>query len=187
MHRTHVPLLVAALLALVAVGCAGDRVEDTEGSVILSVTDFDGLPLRVGVNSLLNDDAPLILGQVTVSNIPKDQNANTSSLQDVEMTTYEIVYERVDTGTRVPPPLVRRIFGVAPVGGTVTYDNLVIMGAEQLENPPLSDLDIFQGGIDSETGSQVIKIGFRMRFFGRTIAGDQVATAPARFDIEFVP
>lgn len=184
MHRTHVPLLAAAVLALAAAGCAGDRVEDTEGSVILSVSDFDGLPVRVSVNGA---GQILQLGQVTIDNIPKDPNANTSSLQDVEMTTYEVVYERVDTGTRVPPPLVRRIFGVAPVSGTIVYDNLVIMGAEQLDNPPLSDLEIASGGIDSETGSPVITIGFRMRFFGRTIAGDSVATAPIRFDVEFVP
>jgi len=184
MHRTIVPLLAAAALALAALGCAGDRVEDTEGSVILSVSDFDGLPVRVSVNGA---GELLQMDQVTISNVPKDQNANTSPLQDVEMTTYEVVYERIDTGTRVPTPLVRRIFGVAPVGGDIVYDNLVIMGAEQLGNPPLSDLEIFNGGVDSETGSPVIAIGFRMRFFGRTIAGDQVATAPVRFDVEFVP
>jgi len=184
MHRTHVPLLVAAVLALAAAGCAGDRVEDTEGSVILSVTDFDGLPVRVSVNGA---GQILQMDQVTIDNIPKDPNANTSSLQDVEMTTYEVVYERVDTGTRVPPPLVRRIFGVAPVSGNIVYENLVIMGAEQLDNPPLSDLLFSRGAFDPETGSQVIIIGFRIRFFGRTLAGDEVATAPIRFDVEFVP
>jgi hypothetical protein len=61
------------------------------------------------------------------------------------------------------------------------------MGAEQFLNPPLEDLLFINGGVDSETGSQVIKLRFRLRFFGRTLTGDQVATEPASFDIEFVP
>jgi len=184
MKRPIVPLLALALAAVGALACAGDRVEDTEGSVILSVTDFDGLPVRVAVNQ---SDGLVQIGSITIANVPKDQNANTSPLQDVEMTTYEVVYQRVDTGTRVPGPLVRRIFGVAPVGGDIVYDNLPIMGAEQLANPPLSDLLFSRGAFDPETGSQVIILSFRIRFFGRTIAGDEIATAPIRFEVEFVP
>jgi hypothetical protein len=61
------------------------------------------------------------------------------------------------------------------------------MSAEQLLNPPLSDLLIENGGIDSETGSPIITLELRVRFFGRTISGQDVATAPIRFDVEFTP
>ena len=175
--------VVLVLAAMLAAGGCNSRTDESEGSVILSVTDFDGLPSRVSVNAtdLLTVDS------IDIDNIPKDPNGTTSSLQNVEMRSYEVVYTRADTGTRVPSPHVEAIFGVAPVGGTVTYDNLPIMRAQQLSNPPLTDLLIFNGGIDGETGSTVITITFTMRFFGRTIAGDDVATAPIRFDVEFVP
>lgn len=180
MKRSSIFVLVLA--AMLAAGC-NSRTDKSEGSVILSVTDFDGLPTRASVNA----GNLLTIETIDIDNIPKDPNGTTSDLQNVEMRSYEVVYTRSDTGTRLPSPLVRSIFGVAPVGGTVTYDNLPIMTAEQLDNPPLSDLLIFNGGIDTETGSPVITITFTMRFFGRTLAGDDVATAPIRFDVEFVP
>lgn len=188
MQRSIIPLLAAAVLALTALGCAGDRVEDSAGTVILAVSEFDGRPFAVSVNDPNQlPDGILVIGSVTLDNIPKNQNANTSQLQDIELTSYEVVYDRVDSGTRVPTPLVRRIFGIVPVGGSEQRTNLVILSAEQTGNAPLSDLSFFNGGIDSETGSRVITLGFRMRFFGRTIAGDQVASAPVRFDIQFTP
>lgn len=182
----------AALLALAVAfsglaGCSsGERVDDTEGGVILSVTDFDELPSQVSVNAL--GFPPLVtIGEITIENIPKDPNGNTSDLMNVEMQSYEVVYTRVDSGTRQPTPLVRSVFGVAPVGGQVVFENLPILGAEQLTNPPLEDLLVLNGGIDSETGGRTITLELRIRFFGRTLTGDDVATAPIRFDIEFVP
>lgn len=180
--RRSISLLLAACVLLALGGC-NDRTDESEGSVLLSVSDFDGLPVRVSVNAT----TLLQIDEIVIDNILKDPNGSSSDLLNVEMRTYEVVYDRVDTGTRVPGPLVRSIFGVAPVGGQVTYNNLPIMTAEQLLNPPLSDLLIENGGIDTETGSPVITIQFRVRFFGRTITGDNVATAPIRFDVEFVP
>jgi hypothetical protein len=181
---------VAALFALAAVlsGVAGcsSRVDDSEGGVILSVTDFDGLPVQVSVNAL--GFPPLVtLDEVTIENIPKDPGGSTSDLMNVEMRSYEVVYTRIDTGTRTPAPLVRSIFGVAPVGGEIVYENLPLLGGEQLTNPPLDDLLVTNGGIDTETGGRSITLELRVRFFGRTLTGDDVATAPIRFDIELVP
>lgn len=180
--RRSIAFLLAACV-LLAVGGCNDRTDESEGGVILSVTDFDGLPSRVSVNAT----TLLTVDQIVIDNLPKDPNGVTSDLMNVEMRTYEVVYSRVDTGTRVPGPLVRSIFGVAPVNGQVTYENLPIMSAEQLLNPPLSDLLIENGGIDTEIGSPVITMQFRVRFFGRTLTGDNVATDPIRFDVEFVP
>jgi hypothetical protein len=87
----------------------------------------------------------------------------------------------------VPTPFVRSIFGVAPVDGIVEYDGLPIMGSEQFDNLPLTDLLFVNGGFDTETGNQFIILKFRIRFFGRTLTGDSVATAPIEFDVEFVP
>jgi len=184
MNRSIAILAAVALSStLLLGGCSSDRVEKDAGTVVLSVSDFDGLPFRASVNG----GSVLQVGEIVIQNLPKNPGAGTSDLQNVEMRSYEVVYTRADAGTRTPTPLVRNIFGVAPVGGTVTYDNLVVMSAEQLLNPPLSDLLIANGGIDSETGSPVITLELRMRFFGRTISGDEVATAPIRFDVEFIP
>jgi hypothetical protein len=180
MFKTNGVLL--CLVALLALSGCESRTDRSEGGVILSISDFDGLPVRVGVNT----SSAVQMGSITIQNLPKNPAGGTTTLMNVEMTSYEVRYQRVDGGTRVPTPLVEGIFGVAPVNGTTVYDNLVIMGAEQFLNPPLEDLLFVNGGIDSETGSPVIKIRFRIRFFGRTLTGESVATEPAAFDIEFV-
>jgi hypothetical protein len=180
---------VAALLALAAVllGVAGcsSRVDDSEGGVILSVSDFDGLPIRVNVNEA---GFPLLvtIDEITIENIPKDPSGTTSDLMNVEMQAYEVRYARPDSGTRLPDPIVEPIFGVAPVGGNVVYNNLAILKTQQFLLPPLSDLLVSGGGIDTETGSPVITLEFTIRFFGRTLTGDDVATAPIRFDVELI-
>ncbi len=176
-------ICLAALLLLIP-GCSSDRVEDSAGSVILSVTDFNGLATRISVTQ---SGGLLSIGTITISNFPKNPNRNTSNLQDVEMQTYQVSYRRVDTGTRTPATMVANIFGSAPVDGTQIYNNLPLMGLAQFGGVPLSDLLLDNGGFDRETNEQVITLNLTLTFFGRTIAGDRVATAPVSFTVEFVP
>lgn len=171
-------LLVILAVGILA-GCRG-RTEKSEGTVLLSVSDFNGLPVQVSVAS-----GPYQIEQVTISNIPKDPTGTTSNLQDVEMRAYEVTYTRLDTGTRVPPTLVNSIFGNVAVGATTQYDNLPFLRLDQLNNPPLSDL--LQFGFDQQTRSQVIPMRITLRFFGRTLAGDDIATAPASFTVDILP
>lgn len=184
-RRFAATLLALAVIPAVLAGCSA-RVDETEGGVILSVTDFDELPLIASVNAL-GFPPVLQVGELTIENFPKDPNGNTSALMNVEMQSYEVVYTRTDSGTRTPTPFVRSMFGIIPVNGTATYENVPVMGSEQLTNPPLSDLLVRNGGIDTETGGRSIALELRITFFGRTLTGDNVATAPIRFDVEFVP
>ena len=61
------------------------------------------------------------------------------------------------------------------------------MGCDQYQTVPLSDLQFSQGAVDSETGDDRIQLNFNVRFFGRTLSGDAVETAPALFTVEFTP
>lgn len=186
-HSARIALLALCLtLGAVVAGCTNrNRTIDSEGSVILSITDFDGLPIQSSVNA-----APgglITIGEVTLSNFPKDPNGVTSDLQSIELDSYEVVYTRADRGTRVPPTRLRQIFGLVPVNGTLVIDNLDILGPEQLDNPPLSDLLIENGGFDQETGSQLIVLNVRIRFFGETLSGNEIASGFDSFTLELVP
>ena len=178
-------LAIAALVALAVVGCESRTDKTDGGGVVLSISDFDGLPIGVNVEGALAAGGFVQVEEFVIENIPKDPNGITSDLMNVEIQSYEINFSRADTGTRVPTPFVRGLFGVVPVGGDFTVENLPIMSAEQLANPPLSDLRPRNGGIDTETGSEVIILNVSLRFFGRTLSGDEVQTAPAQFTIEF--
>jgi hypothetical protein len=176
--------LAIVALALFGAGCGDDSVADVDGGgVLLSVSDFDNAPNVVSVSN----SGGLITMDVTISNVPKvaGGTAPTSDLQNVEMQTYEVTYTRADTGTRLPPPMVENIFGSAPAGGDIEYSGLAIMRSEQLLNEPLSDLSDF--GVDRETGQQTILLNLNMRFYGRTLSGESVATQPISFTVEFRP
>jgi hypothetical protein len=178
--KRSMTLFTVTLLALFALDGCRSRIDRTEGTVLLSVSDFDQLPTRVSVAT-----GPYSIGQVTIRNIAKDPSGTTSSLQNVELRSYEVTYTRRDTGRTLPPALVQSIFGLIDVGATTTLSDLPFLTDNQLRNSPL--LDLGTTGADKETGSEVIVLNVTMRFFGRTLAGDNVATDPASFTIEVVP
>lgn len=177
--------MVLAVVSMVA-GCGSTRTGGTaSGGVLLSVTDFDGLPVAVSVNSAVATGVFPNIGTLNIQSILRNPSARTSDLMNVELQSFEIVYTRIDSGSRVPTTLVRSIFGVVPVAGSFTVNNLPIATSEQLTNAPLSDLLFENGGFDRETGSEVITMNLRLRFFGRTISGEAIETEPVNFSIEF--
>jgi hypothetical protein len=177
--KRNVSVLFLVVLVVAFGGCRS-RTDRSEGSVLLSVSNFNGLPSSVSVTT-----GPTTIGEIVISNIVKDPGGGSSDLMSVELRSFEVRYTRRDTGTRVPPPFVQSIFGLIPAGGTTTITNLPFLTQDQLRNPPLGDLA--DDGVDRETGSDVIVLNVTMRFFGRTIAGDNVATDPASFTVEVEP
>ena len=184
--RAWSKVLFLSLLVVVATGCESRTDEVDGGGVLLSVSDFDGLPIAASVNQAAQVGFVQV-GEITITNVIKDPLGDGSNLMNVEIQSYEVVYTRADQGTRLPPKMVRGLFGVAPAGGDFTVENLPVMALEQLNNPPLSDLLFQNGGFDKETGSTTIKLNFIMRFFGRTLSGDGVETDPISFTVDFTP
>lgn len=185
--RSNYKYFIPIILAIGLLGCESRTDQAGGGGVLLSVSDFDGLPILVSVNSAALAGGFVQIDDLTVQNVVKDPTGVTSALMDVEIRSYEVTYTRADNGTRLPPTLVRGLFGTAPANGTFDITGLPIMTIEQLANVPLSDLLFQNGGFDRETGSNIIILNLFLRFFGRTLSGDAVESAPAAFTIQFVP
>ena len=164
------------VLALAVAGCR-ERTDRSEGTVLLSVSDFDGLPVQVSTRN-----GPFSIDEIEIRNVAKEPGGTVSSLMDIELRSYEVRYSRRDTGTRVPPAMAQSIFSVVPVNSAIRLDNLPFLLSDQVLNPPLSDLRSF--GVDRETNSEVVVLDVSMRFFGRTMSGDDIVSDPARFTIE---
>jgi hypothetical protein len=174
--------LALSCFALALGGCESRTDKVDGGGVLLSLTDFDGLPVVV---SATGDCCQVAIESMTLESIPKNPSQPTGPLMNVEIQSYEVIFTREDGGTRVPPRLVQSIFGVVPVGGTSSLDNYPIMREDQFNNQPFSDLQDF--GVDTQTNSSVVRMRVSIRFFGRTLSGDPVDSAPASFSIEVVP
>jgi hypothetical protein len=183
-HKAILFLLIAA--SLVVTSCRS-RTDRSEGSVVLSVTRVNGLPVSVSLGSPASGDFQI--DDVTLTNFFKDPSVGTPDghrLEGIELRSYELTYRRRDRGSRVPPPSVLGASGlVPPSGGSLILLNLPFLTSDQILSPPLRDLLDF--GRDSETGTAVIVLDVSLRFFGRTLSGDEVASAPATFTLEVTP
>ena len=190
MRTKSMSLVVLAVVAVLSLGCPDSgRLSKTEaGGVYLSITDFDGLPVQVGVNSVVALSGFVSIEELTLASIAVNQTQPVRDLMNVEIERFEVGFTRADLGTRTPQTLVRHIFGTVAPNGTIVYEGLPIMTLEEFTNPPLSDLLIENGGVDKETGSEAILLNLELKFYGQTLNGTKVETSvPARFNIQFLP
>ena len=181
-RKKLIPFLSLLLVGFVGVGCETRTDKEQTGGVEISISDFDGLPIQASVNTQF-----VQVDELTLTSIANDTFAPTSDLMNVELHSYEVTFSRADTGTRLPPTLVRGIFGVVPVNGTNTINNLPVLDSEALLSEPLIDLSVLNGSVDSETGERFIRLNYRLVFFGRTISGDEVRSGPANFTVTMTP
>ena len=176
-HRIVLWTLIALTVPLAVAGCR-TRTDRSQGTVLLSVSSFSGLPASVSLTTTTSFQ----VNSVTLRNIAKDPTGATGDLQTIELRSYQVTYRRRDTGTRLPPPAVQAIFGQVAVNGSKDILNLPIFFSDQLLSQPLKDLHDF--GVDRETGTSVIVLDVSLTFFGRTLSGDDIASAPATFTVE---
>jgi len=181
MKNHRAVLFLLAVLVLAVTSCRS-RTDRSEGTVLLTISDFDGLP---SVISLRSQQPPFVIDQITIRNINKDPAGNTSELQAVELRSIEVRFVRRDSGTRVPPTNVQAVFGIVPVDGSAVRTNFPILTSDQVLSQPLKDLRDF--GRDTETGTTVVLLDVIMRVFGRTLSGDDIVSDPARFTLEVRP
>lgn len=177
--------LLLLTLSLVGLAC-DERTEKTDSGGVLLEVDFGSvLPLRASVNDAVSTNSLVQAQAVTFSSIVANPNATATALMDIELESFEVIYQRVDGGTRVPPPYVVKLLATVPADGTFTLNNLELMSFDQLNNPPLSDLLFENGGFDKETGLTFIRMNLMVRAFGRTLGGRRVESAPRPHTMEF--
>lgn len=186
-RHTRISALALTLLAILGCETRTDKADD--GGILLSVSDFNGLPLVVDSfgreGSGLPADFYAQIESITVTSIVKNSGQPTSELMTVEIESYDVTFARDDFGTRTPPRLKNFIFGTVEAGGTFQLDNGPFMRPDQFNNQPIKDLR--ELGFDPETGSTIIRVRVGIQFFGRTISGDVAESEPAFFTLELVP
>lgn len=173
---------LAATMAVAAsgAGCSDAHKTDT-GGVQIGFGDIAWSAVYSVSSSLAQGGATIesvVLRSVVIG-------GDSGVLQTIQIETIEVTYQRVDTGTRVPTPLVRQFPGTIEPNGTLTINEMFILFPSQLGVPPLSDLADF--GRDLETNSQTIVLNISVRFFGRTLGGRDVVSEPLRKTVSFQP
>lgn len=173
-------IFALATLTLAVLGCEA-RTDKSDGGGILLSLSIDGWPAIVSASF----GPPVTIDEMIVKSVVKNPGRPTSELMKVELEKYEVTFQRDDTGTRLPPRLVENIIASVDAGGTFTCLGCYIMRVDQFNNQPMRDM--VEWGMDRETDSEVIRLRVGIQFFGRTISGDRVETAPASFTMEVYP
>ncbi|HVR09699.1 MAG TPA: hypothetical protein VMW75_16775 [Thermoanaerobaculia bacterium] len=178
-------VLVVLVAILPVAGSCRSRTDKTAGPVVLTFGNITGVP-NGAISVVASEGVGVIIGTFTLQSVVKDPNPGTpSALEDVEVTSYQVIYKRRDSGTRVPPPLIASFPVEVPVNGTGVINNLPVVRQDQLLSPPLGDL--INPGHDTETGTAIIVLDAMVTFFGQTISGDKIQSPTATFTFEFVP
>jgi hypothetical protein len=184
MTKPILPLVLVAAAALAASGC-GNNVMGYDATPVYLEVNIGGNGGLLPLSKAVNDNAPLQLSSVVVSNHPKNPAVTTSNFMDVVLEEYVVSWRRIDGGTVASPSERFVAFGTVPVSGQDNLQNFPFMTPGALQMPPLNQLFPFNGGIDRETNSNVIRQVMTVVFHGHTVSGQAVTSTPADFSIFF--
>ena len=99
--KRMIKTLALTCAALAFVGCESRTDKVDGGGVLLSLSDFDGLPvMRQRQRGLLRRRRST---EMTLQNVVKNPSGTTSDLMNVEIQSYEVIYTRErhrDAGAR---------------------------------------------------------------------------------------
>jgi hypothetical protein len=173
-------LTIAAALPFVA-GCTNKQGE-TESPVFLT-TD---LATSAGQSLTFNiaTGAPLQLTTMVVTSHGKSPTVtDPQGFQTVQLTSYVVHFTRLDGGTKVPADETFAVGGTIPLNGSITLNNYPVITPAASQQSPFDQLLPFNGGIDQETGQPLIHLGLTITFYGETVAGTRVSSAPVTMGI----
>jgi len=174
---------LAALAVLSACSAPGD-IDDTRAPVTLILSSLASVGANFG--DVVNDDGTVSDTQVTatfVARLKSSNNTTAPEMQEIVIERYEVSYLRTDGGASLPAGMQRAMTAkvrITPNGVTTeqtTTVTLTLTPASQKLQPPLSHL--ISPGFEPDTGLPTVTVDATFRFFGRTIAGEQVSVQGA--------
>ena len=169
-------------LALLALSCGGsNKLDDTEAPVYITVEVEEYNP---------DVDICLQVGDLTISKLnlqsnPKAPGGALGTAQDVNLERWVVTPYRTDGGSTASPPWSHDLSVLVPASGETGLENYRIYPFEYLLEPPLPQLRPENGGVDAETGNRNIRQSLRLQIYGRTMAGQAVATQPVTIAFNF--
>jgi len=188
--RTWARSVGLALLAVGLLACNGRTDRRDTGNVTLVVDTSPLFPFGCSAARALSlgcsttaSPGYLTIDTIDIRSIVENGDITTTDLSTINLSTYQVVYKRIDGGTTTPPAMTSRIFGTVAPGGTAAFSNLPIMGPDQFLSRPISDLLAQNGGFDRDTGKTYIVLQLQLTFFGKTVSGRDVASNTAAWTV----
>ena len=183
MRRMPTVAFAVALTSLASCSAPG-AIDNTTAPVSLILSSLT--PVGANFGDVVNNDGTVGDTQVTatfIARLKSSANGTAPELQEIVIERYEVTYTRTDGGTRLPAGMQRAMTAkvqLTPNGvvteRTTTVTLTLVPGSQKLQ-PPLSFL--ISPGFEPDTGLPTITTDATVRFFGHTIAGEQVSVQGA--------
>ena len=168
-----------------AFGCTADGAIDNADSAVILVlnalaptSDPFGDVITSG-NTILDDTVMATFSAHLKGPITTNPQTTTPEFQEIILERYEVVFTRTDGGTAVPAGFTRGMVlrvSITEAGSDELRSSdisLVIVPSTQKAQPPISFL--ISPGIEPGTNFTNIQLTANITFFGRTLAGKNVA------------
>ena len=178
-RRIPAVAMLAAVALLSSCSAPGD-IDDTRAPVSLILSSLVAVGDDFG--DVISDGGVASDSQVTasfVARLKNSQNTTGPELQEIVIERYEVTYARTDGGVSVPAGMQRAVTAkvqITPNGQVtelVTTLTLTLLPSSQKLQPPLSHL--ISPGFEPDTGLPTVTVDATLRFFGHTIAGEEVS------------
>lgn len=175
-------LCSVSCLALLTLSCGGSSsLDDTEAPVFITV-EVELYNPDIDICSIGGD---MTIETMNLLSIAKDPGGTLGPAQDVTLDRWVVTPYRTDGGSTASPAWSHDLTVLVPAGGSTDLENYRIYPAEYLNELPLTRLRPENGGVDTETGNANIRQSFRLQIYGRTMAGQAIATQPISIAFNF--
>lgn len=193
--RKLVRITAAVLLALGAGACSDVNKQESPITLVVSTAQtlhhIDIMPGAANCGGGLgqvNIEPVLVQTPNTGNNVAPPQGFNPPTtptpLNQVNITRYQVTWQRLDGGHLIPGPMVRSTSMSLTVGSSGAVTQLVVFTPDMLNQAPFAALYPQNGGVDPETGKTTITVDAIITFFGQTLAGENVS-GTTRMTLDF--
>lgn len=163
-------------------GCNGNDLTKSASPVALIVTNtptFKQVDIVGGAGC--NQD----FGTIQMQLIAKNSTLTNTTFNQVQITKYQVSYQRTDGGKLVPAPYARSMDTLLQVGGSATaIKPIALIAAAAYLQAPFAALYPNNGGVDPDTGKAFVQMDIIVEVFGQTLAGENVSGS-TRFPMDF--
>lgn len=180
-------IVAVALLGAAMVSCKEINRQSSPVQLVMASTQtLQQLDLKPGAANCNTSIATVTIRNVLIQNTQPSANLPTnSSLDDVQITSYSISYQRTDGGTSVPAPFSRSIALTLPVNAAASnLGTFLAFQPDALTQAPFAALLPQNGGRDPQTGRPVVQMNLILQVFGQTMAGERVSGS-TRIPLDF--
>lgn len=170
------PIALVALMGVSLISCKEINRQSAPVELVISQTQaLHTIDVQSGATNCNQNIATVNIQSILLQSVPNGQ-PNTQ-FDNVQLTQYQITYQRTDGGTMVPQSFTQPMSQLLTTGGSAVGTTFLAFPPNAFSLAPFVALQPNNGGRDPETGHNYVQMDVILTVFGQTLAGDRVSAS----------